>query len=69
VVFAAQTGAEVARFSLSPDCSYRVALPAGDYRVELDRRGIDRTADLPRAVTIAAGQTTRLDLSIDTGIR
>jgi hypothetical protein len=69
VVYQADTGAEAARFALEPDCTYRVALPAGNYRVELDRRGIDFSKDLPRVVTIASGQTTRLDLSIDTGIR
>ena len=69
VVYQADTGAEAARFPLGPDCHYRVALPAGNYRVELDRRGIDFSRDLPRVVTITAGQTTQLDLSIDTGIR
>jgi len=69
VVYQTDTGAEATRFPLEPDCSYRVALPPGSYRVELDRRGIDFSRDLPRVVTIAAGQTTRLDLSIDTGIR
>jgi hypothetical protein len=69
VVFDAQTGAEAARFDLGPDCTYRVALPPGSYRVELQRRGIDISKDLPQTVTISAGQTTRLDISIDTGIR
>jgi hypothetical protein len=69
VVYRADTGAESARFPLGPDCSYRVALPPGSYRVALDRRGIDFSRDLPRIVAITAGQTTRLDLSIDTGIR
>jgi|SRR5579859_7436100 len=69
VVYQADTGAEVARFALDPDCSYSVALPPGNYRVELDRRGIDRSMDLPRVVTITDGQTTQLDFSIDTGIR
>jgi hypothetical protein len=69
VVYQADTGAEVARFALGPDCAYSVALPPGNHRVELDRRGIDRSMDLPRVVTISAGQTTRLDVSIDTGIR
>jgi hypothetical protein len=69
VVFQADTGVEQARFSLGPDCHYSVALQAGTYRVELDRRGIDFSKDLPRVVTITAGQTTRLDISIDTGIR
>ena len=69
VVYQADTGAEAARFALGPDCTYSVALPPGDYRVELDRRGIDHSMDLPRVVTITAGQTTRLDVSIDTGLR
>ena len=69
VVYQADTGAEAARFPLGPDCHYRVALPAGNYRVELDRRGIDLSRDLPRVVTITAGQTTQLDLDIDTRIR
>jgi hypothetical protein len=69
VVYQVDTGAEAARFALGPDCRYRVALPSGSYRVELDRRGIDFSKDLPRVVTITAGQTTRLDISIDTGIR
>jgi len=69
VVYAADTGAEAARFSLGPDCYYSVALPAGTFQVQLDRRGIDFSKDLPKVVTIVAGQTTRLDLSIDTGIR
>jgi len=69
VVYDVNTGAEAARFPLGPDCHYQVALPPGAYRVELDRRGIDFSKDLPRVVQITAGQSTRLDLSIDTGIR
>ena len=69
VVFGAQTGWEVTRFDLASDCTYRVALSPGTYRVELQRRGIDRSKDLPQTVTISAGQTSRLDISIDTGIR
>jgi hypothetical protein len=69
VVYDVNTGAEVARFALGPDCHYQVALPPGTYRVELDRRGIDFSKDLPRVVQITAGQSTRLDFSIDTGIR
>ena len=46
-----------------------VALPPGDYRVELARSGIDISKDLPQTVTITSGQVTRLDVNIDTGIR
>jgi hypothetical protein len=68
-VYEINTGAEAARFPPGPDCHYQVALPPGTYRVELDRRGIDFSKDLPRVVQITPGQSTRLDLSIDTGIR
>jgi len=61
--------AEVQRIAFEPDGTYRVELPPGSYRVELDGHGIDSSRDLPRAVTILPGQTTRLDVSIDTGIR
>jgi hypothetical protein len=44
-------------------------LAPGTYRVELQRRGIDISKDLPQTVTISTGNTTRLDISIDTGIR
>jgi len=69
VVFDAQTGAEASPFDLASDCTYRVALAPGIYRVELQRRGIDRSRDLPQTVTISPRQATRLDISIDTGIR
>ena len=69
VIFADDTGAEVQRLAFGPDCGYRVALPPDTYRVELDRRGIDTSRDVPRTVSIQAGQTTRLDVRIDTGIR
>ncbi|HEX5505505.1 MAG TPA: hypothetical protein VFW96_23000 [Thermomicrobiales bacterium] len=55
---------------LQPDCTYRVALPPGTYVVRLAQQpGIGGSKDLPKTVTIASGQTTRLDIAIDTGIR
>ena len=69
VVYSADTGAELRRVAFASDCTYRVALKPGSYRVELDRQGIDTSRDLPRAVTIESGQTTQLDVRIDTGIR
>jgi hypothetical protein len=69
VIYAAASGTEIQRVSFSTDCSYRVALTPGEYRVEMQQHGIDRTTDLPKLVQIQAGSTRRLDLSIDTGIR
>jgi len=69
VIYAADSGAEVQRSSFRADCTYRVALPPGTYRVELDRHGLDRNQALPHSVTVLSGQTTHLDIGIDTGIR
>jgi hypothetical protein len=69
LVVYADSGAGVVRVSFAPDCTYRLELPPGNYRVELDRRGIDISKNLPQNVTITNGQVTRLDVSIDTGIR
>src|SRR5579859_5794992 len=55
VIFAANTSTEVARVSFAPDCTCRVALAPGSYRVELDQRGIERSPELPQQVTIADG--------------
>jgi hypothetical protein len=68
-VYALDRGADVVRFAFQPDCGYSVGLPPRSYRVELDRHGIESSKDLPRTVTIIAGQTTQLEVSIDTGIR
>ncbi|HLC06400.1 MAG TPA: hypothetical protein VJK02_25490 [Anaerolineales bacterium] len=44
-------------------------LPAGSYLVDVNHAGIDSAAGLPAKVEILAGQTSRLDVDIDTGIR
>jgi hypothetical protein len=51
------------------DGTYRAELSAGTYVVDLKHTGIDRARDLPKRITIARGQTTTLDMDIDTGIR
>ena len=53
----------------APDGNYRIALPAGGYDVSLPRNGIDRSPELPRQIVVKPGETTFLNISIDTGIR
>ena len=48
---------------------YGVQLRAGSYVVDINNIGIDRSAEVPQEVEIKAGQTVKLDISIDTGIR
>ena len=48
---------------------YLIDLAPTSYVIDLRGAGIDRTADLPKTVEIRANTVTRLDVSIDTGIR
>ena len=75
-VFAARTiivslpgGAVIAESVPDPHAGYSIALKPGTYSVDIRHTGIDRSPDLPKTVTIRAGETVRLDISIDTGIR
>lgn len=60
---------EVARVQIGPQGNYEVQLPAGTYQVDINHVGMDQGIDLPQAVEIQGGQTARLDIRIDTGIR
>ncbi|MBI1729684.1 hypothetical protein HY229_01285 [Candidatus Acetothermia bacterium] len=48
---------------------YSIALKPGIYLVDINHAGIDRSTDLPKEVRIQSGETTHLDIEIDTGIR
>ena len=48
---------------------YAINLAPNTYTIDLKPNGIDKSGDVPAKVTIKQNQTTRLDISIDTGIR
>jgi hypothetical protein len=60
---------EVAHVTADEKGNYRIALPAGDYILDLrkPRRGHVRTT--PQSFTIVADQTVHLDMTIDAGVR
>lgn len=60
---------EVARVSIDAAGHYSIMLLPGLYQVDINHAGTDRAAGLPRTITIVAGETTRLDIEIDTGLR
>jgi hypothetical protein len=62
-------GILVQSVTADPDTGYSVSLHPGTYVVDITPRGIGGSPDLPRTVTIHAGETVRLDIDIDTGIR
>lgn len=60
---------EVARASIDPQGFYRIMLLPGLYQIDINHAGTDRAKGYPKSITIVAGETTRLDIDIDTGIR
>ena len=48
---------------------YLIELLPGIYTVDLQKSGIDRSADVPAKVTITANHVTTLNIAIDTGLR
>ena len=69
VIYARSGHTEVARAQIDANGDFEVKLAPGTYVVDINRAGIDRAAGLPQSVDIQAGQVTRLDVDIDTGIR
>ncbi|TAK13101.1 MAG: carboxypeptidase regulatory-like domain-containing protein [Anaerolineae bacterium] len=69
VVLDAQGEEQVAIALLGPDGRYEIELPAGRYVVDINHAGIDSAAGLPVEIEILPGETTTLDIDIDTGIR
>ena len=59
----------VVRTRVRADGSYRLAAEPGRYVADINGIGVDSSADVPRNIEIRAGETTRLDIEIDTGIR
>ncbi len=48
---------------------YVINLAPGKYSVDVKKAGIDRASGVPAVVEIKANTVTKLDISIDTGIR
>ncbi|MBI2288701.1 MAG: hypothetical protein HYU83_06995 [Chloroflexi bacterium] len=59
----------VQQVDLGPDGSYQVDLKPGVYTIDINRIGIDHSANVPKQVVIKPGETVKLDIDIDTGIR
>jgi hypothetical protein len=69
IIISSSSGAVVAMVTADPGTGYTVALEPGTYRVDVRHQGIGGSLDLPATVTIRPGETARLNISIDTGIR
>ncbi len=59
----------IQEIKLGNDGSYSAKLNPGTYVVDINRLGIDRSAEVPKEITIEAGKSIELNVDIDTGIR
>ncbi|OGY42505.1 MAG: hypothetical protein A2Y82_04015 [Candidatus Buchananbacteria bacterium RBG_13_36_9] len=60
---------EVQKTYFNHNGTFAFSVPAGTYIVDIFKTGIERSPDLPITVTVKAGETVRVDFSLDTGIR
>lgn len=60
---------EVARVTVDGNGNYRVALPPGDYVLDVQRRRLRHIRVKPQPFTILSNQTAHVDMKIDTGVR
>ena len=60
---------EVRQIVADANGNYRLELPAGNYILDVARRGPTRLRSTPQTFTVVSGQTVRVDMDIDTGVR
>ena len=60
---------EVARVAMDDNGDYRIALPPGDYVIDVQKRRRHHARVKPKPFTIVANQTVRMDMAIDAGVR
>ena len=60
---------EIARVTADRNGNYRIALPPGDYILDVQDRTRKHVRAKPQLFTVVSNQTVRVDMDIDTGIR
>jgi hypothetical protein len=55
--------------ALKEDGTYYQEVYPGDYVVDINRIGIDSSLDVPKKITLLAGETAEVNIEIDTGVR
>jgi len=62
-------GTVITSVTADPETGYAMFLKPGTYVVDIPHQGTGGSRDLPKTVAIRSGETVRLDIAIDTGIR
>jgi hypothetical protein len=60
---------QIARMTADANGNYRVALPPGDYVLDVQDRGRRHFRAKPQPFTVVSNQTVRVNMNIDTGVR
>jgi hypothetical protein len=68
-VFKADGETKISELTPNDEGNYRLTLPPGDYVLDRPHRRAGGSKDLPRSIKIVSGQTVRVDIAIDTGMR
>ncbi len=69
IVYNSDGSLVIRKLSLDQAGKYITKLTPGQYIVDINHIGIDRSADVPKTVMIESGKTATVDISIDTGLR
>lgn len=69
LIYAADSSTVIKKIAIEPDGTYVVILDKGHYVVDINYLGLDRSNDVPKAITITDGRIIKLNIDIDTGIR
>jgi hypothetical protein len=70
IIFSQDGKNEVAQVTADRNGNYRVALPPGDYILDVQgRRPKGHLRAKPQPFTVVSNQTVRVDMDIDTGVR
>jgi hypothetical protein len=69
IILSRDSKKEIARVTADESGNYHVALPPGDYVLDVENRRRRHVRATPQPFTIVSNQTAHLDMNIDTGIR
>jgi hypothetical protein len=60
---------EIARVTADGNGNYRIALPPGEYILDVQGRRRSHIRAKPQRFTVVSNETVRIDMDIDTGVR
>jgi len=69
IVFSKDRKKEIARITADSKGDYRIALPPGEYILDVQGRAPGHLRAKPEQFKVVSHQTVRVDITIDTGVR